>query len=211
MKPKLNASLPAPVACAKSPKYMLYTRKGDGGTTKLFTTPQGVRIGKDSKIFEALGTVDELNASLGYAKALCRNEQLTVLIGLQRMPYEKVLTELQNTLFTIQAEIAGSDMHPTVHTIEYVENIIFQIETLLPPVQSFVVPGGTLAASYLDICRTIARRAERLLVTVSLGKYCEVSPETLQFMNRLSSVLYALARFGNYTGGISEDPPHYHT
>jgi cob(I)alamin adenosyltransferase len=190
---------------------MLYTRKGDGGTTKLFDSPQGVRISKDDIIFEALGTLDELNSSIGYTKALTSTEAFPYTLTIQdkTITLKDLLELLQNNLFSIQAELAGFTPVVTQTHIEYEEAIIAAVEEVIPEVKSFLIPGGDVVSAYLDVCRTVARRAERLTVKTSLQYPDRVSEHLLQFLNRLSSVLYALARFVNHTQNMQEKPPTY--
>ena len=190
-------------------KHMLYTRKGDNGTTKLFDCPQGKRVSKSDFVFEVLGTVDELNSSIGYAKVLSKKSNDTLSIETQKISYEKIIEILQQNLFCIQAELGGSDIHLDKNHILYLEKVIYEIETVLPPITSFIVPGGGETGSYLDVARTIARRAERQLVTLRHTRERVVTNESITFMNRLSSVLYAMARFANYQEGYSEGKPDY--
>ena len=190
---------------------MLYTKKGDDGTTKLFDSPQGVRVSKDDIIFDALGTVDELNSFIGYAKSLVIEKKLQyqLFIDVEQVELESILETLQNYLFSIQAELAGSKDLITGSHIEYEEKIIASIESAIPPITTFLIPGGDSVSGFLDVCRTVARRAERLTVKVSLQYPDRVSQYVLQFLNRLSSVLYALARFVNHIQDIQEKPPTY--
>lgn len=190
-------------------KHMLYTRKGDNGTTKLFDCPQGKRVSKSDFIFEVLGTLDELNSSLGYAKMLSRKSNDTLLIETKKVNYEEILEALQQSLFCIQAELGGSDIHVNKTRTLYLEKVIYEVETLLPPITSFIVPGGGETGAYLDIVRTIARRTERQLVQLQNKKVRVVDNESIIFINRLSSALYALARFANYQEGYSERKPDY--
>ena len=190
---------------------MLYTKKGDDGTTKLFDSPKGVRLNKDDIIFEALGTVDEVNSAIGYAKSIIQTESsaYTLTINNKTQALKEVLEIIQNNLFSVQAELAGSkDLVQKSH-IEYQEAIIAAVEHAIPPITTFLIPGGDTASAYLDVCRTIARRAERLVVKASLQYPERVSESILQFLNRLSSVLYALARFVNHTQNMHENPPTY--
>ncbi|MBI3337460.1 MAG: cob(I)yrinic acid a,c-diamide adenosyltransferase [Candidatus Staskawiczbacteria bacterium] len=188
---------------------MLYTGKGDDGTTKLFDCPQGERINKSDFVFEVLGTLDELNSSLGYAKALSKKSNDTLSMETQKISYEEILETFQQSLFCIQAELGGSDIHATKAHILYLEKVIHEIEALLPPIKSFIVPGGGETGAYLDIARTIARRTERQLIVLLHKKERIVSNDSIVFMNRLSSSLYALARFANYQEGYSEKNPGY--
>ncbi len=188
---------------------MLYTRKGDTGTTKLFDCPQGVRLSKSAAVFTALGTLDELNCALGFAKALAKKSRDMLGIFGRRTAYHAIIERLQDILFVVQAELGGSAMHPGKADIQFAELIVHEVETLLPPVNSFIIPGGGETGAYLDVCRTIARRAERTVLIAVEKEQRPVSAETLQFLNRLSSVLYALARFANYQEGYSERRPAY--
>ena len=188
---------------------MLYTRKGDSGTTKLFDCPQGKRLSKNAAVFEALGTLDELNCSLGFAIVLAKRSRDTLNLSGQKTFYAAILERLQNTLFAIQAELGGADIHPSNADVNFAEFVVAEVETVLPPVTSFVVPGGGETGAYLDVCRTIARRAERSVIEALEKDGRSVSEATLKFLNRLSSVLYALARFANYQEGFSERPPRY--
>lgn len=188
---------------------MLYTRKGDNGTTKLYDCPAGTRLSKCAPVFEALGTLDELNCSLGYAKVLARQSKDALGLFGKKTSYVLIIERLQNILFTIQAELGGAGKHPTNEAVMFAERIVHEVETLIPPVTSFIVAGGGETGAYLDICRTIARRAERGVIEALEREERSVSEPTLQFLNRLSSVLYALARFANYQEGFSERSPQY--
>jgi len=177
---------------------MLYTKKGDGGTTKLFESPSGVRISKDSYIFEALGSVDELNSHIGYAKA----------IAIQNKDKE-TLEKIQNILFSLQAELGGADKNIAEHHVKFLEDLVAEVESIIPPITSFIIPGGTPLGAYLDVCRTVARRAERSVIRVREKKERTISDTSIQFLNRLSSVFYALARLINYQAGLTEEKPNY--
>ncbi len=187
---------------------MLYTKKGDSGTTKLFSTPSGVRIKKSDPVFAALGGLDELNSSLGFAKALSQRSGDFLYLNGAHTSYARIIERLQNALFSVQAEIAGSDKRLVQQEVDFAELVIAEVETLLPPVTSFVVPGGSETGAYLDVVRTTARHAERSIVKL-LDTDRVPSDIALQFINRLSSVAYALARFANYQEGYSERRPLY--
>lgn len=181
----------------------LYTGKGDGGTTKLFTSQTGERHSKSDAIFEALGTVDELNTIIGWCKA---GSGVNWMVG--TTPITHILLSIQHHLFTIQAELAGADMELTAAAVEESENLIALIEDAIPPVTSFLVPGGTELSARLDIARTVARRAERRVVLVC-EEGTDISEYTKTYLNRLSSVLYALVRYVNHKEGKEEQPPKY--
>lgn len=171
---------------------MLYTGKGDDGTTQFFGCDQ--RFSKSSAIAEALGALDELNSFLG----VCKN-----------LAFKDILAEAQQDLFVIQAETAGADKHIGDDRTGWLETKIAAINEELPPIQSFIVPGGTEAAAQLDFARTISRRAERRIVAVREEGIVKISDATLKYLNRLSSLLYALARLANVKAGIEEEKPHY--
>ncbi len=177
---------------------MLYTGKGDGGTTKVFGCDQQ-RISKSSELPEALGALDELNAFLGFAKMRAANESR--IAG--------ILREAQETLFIIQAEVAGADKRVTREKVEAIETIINGIEKEIPPLKGFSIAGGTELSALLDVARTIARRAERRLVAVIDAHQREITSETKAYMNRLSSLLFALARLANHLALAKEENPNY--
>lgn len=188
---------------------MLYTRKGDGGTTKLFDCPQGKRVDKNALVFEALGTVDEVNSLIGLIKVHAheRGEILKHQTG--DSSFATILEKIQNLLFSIQAELGGSpDMIKEEHIV-YLEDIIAKVEEGIPPITTFIIYGGTLVSAHLDIARAVTRRCERLVVGVQKEGERKINPHSLQFLNRLSSVLYALARYSNHIHNCSEMPPQY--
>lgn len=182
---------------------MLYTRKGDNGTTKTFGCDQ--RISKSSIIAEALGSLDEINSFLGLCKVRAKKEKLS----LNKLEIDQVVHDIQKNLFIIQAELAGSKMSIEEEKIKEVELIIDTIEKELPLIKSFFISGGTELAATFDIARTISRRAERRVVGVVEEGKISVNAFTLSYLNRLSSILYALARLANYKSGITEESPDY--
>ena len=188
---------------------MLYTRKCDGGNTKLFDCPQGVYVNKSARIFQALGTVDEINSFIGYTKVLSRKFGIFMYFKFKKINYEDILNEIQQILFSIQAELGGSKIFVTTEDVLYLEEIIAEIETLLPPIHSFIIPGGSEVGAMLDVCRTVVRRGEREMVLLNETKEKEISPTSVMFMNRLSSAMYAMARFANYQSGNIENAPKY--
>jgi cob(I)alamin adenosyltransferase len=182
---------------------MFYTRKGDKGTTKTFGCDQ--RISKSSAIAEALGSLDEINSYLGLCKAKV-NKEMTLM---EDVSVWEVLHAVQKNLFIIQAEIAGANMIMDENKIKEIETIIDWIEKELPPIKSFFISGGTETSALFDVARTVARRAERRVVEVELEKKVTVGGNTLAYLNRLSSLLYALARLSNHKSGINEESPDY--
>lgn len=176
---------------------MFYTGKGDGGTTQVFGCCDQ-RISKSSAVTEVLGALDEVNSFLGVVKVSAQEEILTT-----------ILSDVQQNLFIVQAEIAGADKHIAPEKVHEMENIINTIEAELPPIKTFFVSGGTELAALLDFARTLARRAERRVVVVAEEGKVATGKDTLAYLNRLSSLLYALARQVNHKSGITEEPPTY--
>ncbi len=180
---------------------MLYTRKGDSGTTKTLHCDQ--RLSKSSVIAEALGAVDEINSLLGLVRTQCQGEPLTLELV-------KILLSVQQNLFIIQAELAGAPGKTIVaEKVVTLEKIIDDIERELPPIKSFFIAGGTELATRLDYARTVARRAERRVVAAREEGEIKISDSTMAYLNRLSSLLYALARLANHKSGITEEAPDY--
>jgi cob(I)alamin adenosyltransferase len=179
----------------------LYTRTGDDGTTGL---AHGARIGKDSARIEAYGTVDELGAHLGRLEA-------NLPPGLAE--FRPVLRRLQHQLFIAQAELAvgpGGKAPAQVlqprHVTE-LEGEIDRFDAQHPDLRSFVLPGGSPFAAELHVTRTVARRAERGLWR--LHRTEPVRPTLLQWVNRLSDLLFAMALAANSALGVAEVPPDY--
>lgn len=156
------------------------TKTGDSGETSL---ANGERVLKDSIRVQTYGTVDELNSFLGLAKHyLPENEK-------------NVVEEIQKTLFRLAAELAKGESFVRLISEEEIDNVTKTINDYekLVDLNSFAVPGGTIASAHLDVCRTIARRAERLVVTLSREE--KVRPEAIKYLNRISDLLYIMARF----------------
>jgi cob(I)alamin adenosyltransferase len=158
----------------------IYTRTGDDGTTGL---GDGSRVAKDSARVEAYGTVDELNSSIG------------VLLAVPGLPAEiaACLTEVQHELFDMGGELCIPG-HQVVKAeqIARLERELDRFNDALPPLKEFILPGGGPAAAACHLARTIARRAERRVCT--LAKAETVSPEVTKYLNRLSDLLFVLAR-----------------
>jgi len=198
-------------------EYMLYTGKGDTGTTKTFGCDQ--RFSKSSVVAEALGSVDELNSFLGLCKV---RAQVARLSTGERLVHE-IIDDVQQNLFIIQAELAGADKRMTRAKVADIEKLIGVIEQTLPPIHTFFVSGGTELATLFDIVRTITRRAERSIVAFYLERdenatpygqneaepSLEIHEQALAYANRLSSLLYAFARLANHQAGVSEENPRY--
>ena len=180
---------------------MLFTGKGDDGTTKTFGCDQ--KISKSSAIAEALGSVDEINSLIGVVKM--KSEDTKAVAGLD---YHTLFSDVQQDLFTVQAELAGAAKKMDNARVKKLENCVNAIEKGLPPIESFFVSGGTELGALCDYARTVARRAESRVVE-AVEKDKEEKKELLAYMNRLSSLLYALARLANHSAGAVEEKPHY--
>ncbi len=187
---------------------MLYTGKGDKGTTKTYGCDQ--RISKSSAVAEALGSLDEINSFLGIVKVRSgeagKSGEPFQLCG---RSFESIVHGVQETLFMIQAEVAGFPMQMTEEKVREAETLINEAEKLMPPIKTFFISGGTELAASFDVARTLARRAERRVVAVAEEGKVKVGAPTLAYLNRLSSLLYALARLSNHLSGIKEKPPAY--
>jgi cob(I)alamin adenosyltransferase len=157
----------------------IYTRTGDDGTTGL---GDGTRVGKDSARVNAYGTVDELNSSIGIVLACDIDERV-----------REVLTQVQHDLFDLGGELCIPGM-AMVHAadIERLEQTLDAFNEDLPPLKEFILPGGGMAAAHCHLARTICRRAEREIVT--LARHDAVRPEAMRYLNRLSDLLFVLAR-----------------
>jgi cob(I)alamin adenosyltransferase len=210
----------------------LFTGKGDDGTTKTFGCNQ--RISKSSAIAEALGSLDEVNSFLG----LCKVQASYLEYKLKDKKLSEIVHGIQKNLFIIQAELAGADKTIQEDKVKEAEELIEQMEKEMPPIKSFFISGGPedlpegklsgagLAATF-DIARTIARRAERRVIAVTEAQTLplfkegeekgelsdidrrQVGKHTRTYLNRLSSLLYALARYSTHLSGISEEAPDY--
>ncbi len=176
----------------------IYTRTGDDGTTALFG---GGRVPKSHPRIAAYGTIDELNAWLGLARTQLLPEESDL---------EALLQRLQGMLFEIGADLA-TPLDSRARTVriesahtEAIEREIDRLEAQLPPLKTFILPGGTPAAATLHIARTVCRRAERLVVEAAQQEV--LNPEVMRFLNRLSDLLFVLARWINHQRGLSETP-----
>lgn len=192
----------------KKDKNILYTGFGDKGTTTLFDCKQG-RISKSATLIEALGSVDELNAYLGIIKVYSDVDEITLKMGSKNILYSKIIEDIQQTLFVIQAELGGSILSVSKKELTKLENIINKIAEVLPPITSFTISGGSITSSSLDYARTLARKSERRIISVSVEGIRIINPHTLSYMNRLSSVLFAMSRYTNHFLSIREVHPDY--
>jgi len=164
----------------------IYTRLGDGGETHLGDMS---RVPKTHPRIEAYGTVDELNSQIGLALAA----------GGLPEPYGQWLARIQNDLFDVGADIAAPPdpqrerLRVVAEQTAWLEARCDEVNATLRPLRSFVLPGGSLAAAHLHVCRTVCRRAERLAVACG----AEVNAEVVRYLNRLSDLLFILARGAN--------------
>jgi len=184
---------------------MLYTRKGDDGTTKTFGCNQ--RISKSSAVAEALGSLDETNSFLGIIRAKSAGDGFKT--DEDEIKFSDILLEVQQNLFIVQAEIAGSEISISEEKIKKVEVLVDEIEKVLPPIKNFFISGATELGATFDFARTLARHAERRVVGAKEEEKIKVSAETLSYLNRLSSLLYALARISSHMEGVEESKPTY--
>lgn len=168
---------------------MLYTRKGDDGTTGAYGSNK--RFSKDSALVHALGSLDETNSLLGLCKIKCG--------------FSEIIEEIQQNLFIIQAEVAGAKKTISKEKIENVEKIINDMEKELPKINSFSLSGACEETALLDYARSVSRRAERDVVKIK----DLVGENTLAYLNRLSSLLYATARLSACKNDITESAPTY--
>ena len=181
----------------------LFTGKGDDGTTKTYGCDQ--RVSKSSAVAEALGSLDEINSFLGVCKVASEKHKFVIY----NKRFEAIVHSLQQTLFMVQAQVAGFAIDVPETKAKELEAIIVACEKEMPPIKTFFISGGTELAAKFDFARTIARRAERRVVGVSEEGKVKIQPSTLAFLNRLSSMLYALARLSNHKSGITEESPNY--
>jgi cob(I)alamin adenosyltransferase len=179
----------------------IYTRTGDAGETALFA---GGRVRKDDARIEAIGTVDEVNAAVGVVRMeLARG-------GTSPAGLDELLGQLQHLLFELGAELAtpkaGTGDEPARRIndahVSFLEAEIDRYEAGLAPLKVFILPGGCPAAAALHLARCVCRRAERRLV--ELADTHSVRPEVLRFVNRLSDLLFVLARAANQANRVAD-------
>jgi cob(I)alamin adenosyltransferase len=176
----------------------LYTRGGDTGKTGLYGSK---RVGKESQRVEAYGTVDELNSCLGLAAAVSVHPEVS-----------KELKWVQGRLFVAGADLASElaegaqgDRVPRIgkEDTERLEKMIDEMQLKLPRLTNFILPGGSVLSAQLHMARSICRRAERSVV--ALAKAEKVNPQLIPFLNRLSTYLFNVARYGNVLEGKNDE------
>ena len=174
----------------------IYTRTGDKGKTSL---GDGTRVSKEDFRVDAYGTIDEANSVIGLARTRTKNAELILI--------DNILATIQNELFDLGAELSIPPSKEnnlliektkiTNSQIDRIENEIDQLNVNLKDLDSFVLPGGTLASSYLHLARTIVRKSERLMVKMNSQKKGSISDTALKYINRLSDLLFVAARYSN--------------
>lgn len=185
----------------------IYTRTGDDGSTGL---GDGGRVSKAASRVAAYGAVDEANAAIGVAVVeLSRSSPTTPDRSLRLQQVAHLLTSIQNDLFDLgadlccpigQDETAGSRLRVSPAQTARLEQAIDDHNARLKPLDSFVLPGGAPAAAALHLARTVTRRAERDLVSLLNSEPDRTNPETVRYLNRLSDLLFVLARIANDDG-----------
>lgn len=179
--------------------FKIYTKTGDKGSTSLIG---GVRVPKNHIRIESYGTVDELNSFIGMVNDMCGNEKIN-----------EWLREIQDRLFTVGSVLATNpdkDVKmklPDVHEedVLWLEKRIDEMNEVLPEMRSFILPGGNLASSTCHVARCVCRRAERLCV--GMQQHDEYIPELIiKYLNRLSDMLFVLARYITHINGAAEVP-----
>jgi len=174
----------------------IYTKTGDEGTTGLFAGP---RVLKDHARIEACGTVDELNAAIGVARAAKQSEDI-----------DSLLARVQNELFAVGAELAtpkpkeqGTDWISS-DEIRSLEQAIDVFDGRLEPLRNFILPAGSAASASLHLARAICRRAERRVITFSRMPDEKVSLDLVIYLNRLGDLLFVLSRAANVAVGLPD-------
>jgi cob(I)alamin adenosyltransferase len=176
----------------------IYTRTGDDGTTGLV---DGSRVAKDDPRLIAIGEVDELNSAIGLAVAAL------AVSATDGAGHAALLTTIQNDLFDLGADLAtpGDDFAPSEMVLRIVpaqvdrlERAIDALNEDLAPLRSFILPGGSMSAAQVHLARAIARRAERAVITAA--RAMSINPAALIYLNRLSDLLFVLARAINADG-----------
>jgi len=167
----------------------IYTRTGDDGTTGL---GDGTRVPKDDARVEAFGTVDELNSHLGVLLAADLPDNL-----------RDVLTDIQHTLFDVGGELCIPDRNVIdAGDVTSLEETLDRLNSTLPPLKDFILPGGTGPAATCHVARAVCRRAERALVRLIRDGHA--NSHTLRYLNRLSDLLFVIARTLNARSGVSD-------
>jgi cob(I)alamin adenosyltransferase len=176
----------------------IYTRKGDDGTTSLGSRE---RVSKDALRVQAYGAVDELNSVIGVALASGLSDRLAELLPV-----------IQNELFNLGSDLAfyADDKEkygiPQIlpRHVEQLELLIDEMSEVVGPLENFVLPGGSLGAAHLHVARTVCRRAERGAISLARAEPDELNPNVIKYLNRLSDVLFVMARYENHQKKVAE-------
>lgn len=187
---------------------MFYTGKGDSGKSVI----NNKKISKDDLFFDFLGSLDELNSFLGVIRTHLKSKSRQIKIG--DIKVENIILEIQEKIFRMQAEVAMDKFKSQPKgfnrlndgDILYMEELILTIDKKLPPLKNFIIPGENLFSAYLDYGRAVSRRTERIAVKFLKKKN---KKNMLIFLNRLSSLLFALARYVNFKLNVKEVFPAY--
>lgn len=174
----------------------IYTRRGDKGLTSL---SGGQRVPKNSLRVSAYGTVDELNSAIGVALSFGLCERLA-----------SVLPTIQNELFHLGSDLSFLEEDKVKYPVPQIkaghvtqlEKLIDEMNAVVGPLQNFILPGGSPGSSLLHVARTVCRRAERDVVT--LAEEESIGPYVIQYLNRLSDLLFVMARYENHSRGVAE-------
>jgi cob(I)alamin adenosyltransferase len=177
----------------------IYTKRGDAGQTSLVG---GQRVGKDSPRIEAYGTVDELNAYIGLAAVSCLDDARLAALGTILLRVQHELFNLGSILATEPQDVQAKQPRVTAAEVSRLEREIDAMNEPLPDLRSFVLPGGSRLNAELHVCRTVCRRAERLLV--GFARTESVPAEAIQYLNRLSDALFVWSRWVNHALGAPE-------
>ncbi len=178
----------------------IYTKTGDKGETGLFT---GKRVPKNSPYIEGYGNVDELNSSIGLALSFIKDlEILEILKAIQKQLF-RVGADLATAYDNKKSKAAKYIERTSESDIQKLEKIIDRLEEKLPKLKNFVLPAGSRGAATLHLSRTICRRAERSVTTLLQAK--KANPQVLMYLNRLSDLLFVLARYTNLCEGQTEE------
>ncbi len=171
-----------------------YTRTGDRGETGLYG---GTRVGKENPRVEAYGAVDELNSQIGLARAIVKDAKT-----------KKILKSVQEDLFTLGGDLASELVSANVPRISKthvanLEKTIDSIHSELKPLRRFILPTGSVSSAQLQVARAVCRRAERRVA--ALAKVESINPDAIPYLNRLSSLLFDLARAANKRDRVREE------
>ncbi|MFA5829791.1 MAG: cob(I)yrinic acid a,c-diamide adenosyltransferase [Candidatus Gracilibacteria bacterium] len=204
----------------------IYTKTGDQGQTGLMG---GKRVSKNSPRIKAIGQVDELNAALGLVRAHIDSFNASPANLQSQNPAKewakvsKILRQIQHDLFSLGADLATPSDFPSPSSISSVanhaphpqiprihpaqikqlENWIDELDTKLPPLKNFILPGGSIQAAHLHLARTICRRTERAIISLQTKE--KINEQIVPYLNRLSDLLFILARFVNQLQKITEE------